>query len=98
MIPTALVPMHPGEILREEILPAMKIGKAELADRLHISRQTLYNLLNEKQSVTANLALRLGKLFGNTPEFWLGLQQKFDLATQRESLAEELKSIETLAA
>ena len=73
-------PVHPGEILREDILPALSMSKTAVADALGISRQTLYDILNEKQPVTAEMAVRFGKLFGNGAGFWVNLQRIHDLA------------------
>ena len=93
-----LVPMHPGEFLREVTVPALDLSKAEIARRLGISRQTLYDILDEKQPVTPAMALRLGKFFGNGPEFWLNLQRDYDLRTLEPRMARELASIEPVAA
>ena len=71
--------MHPGELLREEILPALDRPKTEIAKLLGVSRQTLYDILKEKQPVTPAMALRLGKLCGNGPDLWLNLQKRYDL-------------------
>ena len=73
-------PVHPGEILREDILPALSMSKTAMADALKISRQTLYDILDEKQPVTAEMAVRFGKLFGNGSNFWINLQRAYDLA------------------
>ena len=73
-------PVHPGEILREDILPAIAVSKTAIAATLQISRQTLYGILNEKQPVTAEMAVRFGKLFGNGASFWINLQRGYDLA------------------
>lgn len=91
-----LRPTHPGEILREDVLPALDITKTRLALLLHVSRQTLYDLLGEKQPVTPQMALRLGRLLGNGPDIWLRLQGAFDLATQAKAMADELERIPTL--
>lgn len=91
-----LRPIHPGEILREEVLPALGRPKAEVARLLGLSRQQLYDLLDEKKPITPNTALRIGKLCGNGPEIWLAMQQKFDLAALRKELAQELEAIPTL--
>ena len=91
-------PVHPGEMLREDILPALGKSKSEIARLLGVSRQTLYDVLNEKQPVTANLALRIGKLVGGGPEIWLRMQQSYDLEIAERALAKELKSIPTLLA
>ena len=75
----ARCPTHPGEILREFVLPALGLPKTPLADHLGISRQTLYDLLGEKQPVTPQMAVRTGKLLGNGPLIWLNLQGACDL-------------------
>ncbi len=76
----SIIPAHPGEILREEILPAIGMSKSAVATALEISRQTLYDILNERQPVTAEMAVRFGKLFGNGTNFWVNLQRNHDLA------------------
>jgi addiction module HigA family antidote len=93
-----LRPVHPGEMLREIVLPALGKSKAEIARLLGVSRQTLYDVLNEKQQITANLALRIGKLVGDGPEIWLAMQQSYDLEIAERALAKELKAIPTLQA
>jgi antitoxin HigA-1 len=72
-----LPPMRPGEPLREEIFPARGRPKTEIAKLLGVSRQTLYDILQEKQPVTPTMALRLGKLCGNGPALWLNLQKRY---------------------
>jgi antitoxin HigA-1 len=91
-------PVHPGEMLREDVLPALGKSKTEIARLLGISRQTLYDVLNEKQPVTANLALRIGKLVGGGPDIWLRMQQSYDLEIAQRALAKTLKTIPTLQA
>ncbi len=91
-----LGPMHPGELLREDVLPALGISKAAMARHLGISRRTLYDLLSERTPVTPNLALRLGKLCGNGPTLWLNLQRDHDLRTLEAEMAQELARIPTL--
>jgi antitoxin HigA-1 len=93
-----LKPMHPGEMLREDVLPALGKGKTEIAELLGVSRQTLYDILGERQPVTPAMALRLGKLLGNGPDLWINLQRKFDLHQAEQDLAEELRKIPTLSA
>ena len=91
-----LPPMHPGELLREEILPALARPKTEIARLLGVSRQTLYDLLEERQPVTPTMALRLGKLCGNGPDLWLNLQKRYDLQRAALELGEKLDAIPTL--
>jgi len=93
-----LKPMHPGEMLREDVMPALGKPKAEIARLLGISRQTLYDILDEKQPVTPGMALRLGKLLGNGPDLWINLQRAYDLATAERALAGEITPIPTLSA
>jgi antitoxin HigA-1 len=93
-----LKPMHPGEMLREDVMPALGKPKAEIARLLGISRQTLYDILDEKQPVTPGMALRLGKLLGDGPDLWINLQRAYDLATAERELAGEIKRIPTLTA
>lgn len=91
-----LPPMHPGELLRDEILPALGRPKTEIAKLLGVSRQTLYDILEEKQPVTPAMALRLGKLCGNGPDLWLNLQKRYDLQRVERELGEKIKDIPTL--
>jgi addiction module HigA family antidote len=90
--------MHPGEMLREDILPALGRSKTEIAKLLRVSRQTLYDILDEKKPVTVNLALRLGKLCGDGPRIWLSLQQAYDMQIAERELAAEIEKIPTLRA
>ncbi len=93
-----LAPMHPGELLREEILPAVGKPKTEIARLLGVSRQTLYDILGERQPITPAMALRLGKMFGDGPGIWLRMQQNYDLAIAEKRLAKKLGTIPTLHA
>lgn len=90
-------PTHPGEILREDVLPALGKPKAEIARNLGVSRDTLYELLAERQPVTPRMAHRLGKLCGNGAQIWGRLQLAYDLATTEPVMADELSRIPTLA-
>ena len=88
--------MHPGELIREDMLPALGVSKTELAQSLGISRQTLYDILNERRPVTAEMAVRFGKLFGNGPRFWVNMQRAFDLAIAEQTV--DVSEIPTLTA
>ena len=72
-------PTHPGEILREDFLPDYGLSVAALAEAVGVSRQSINELLRERRAVSAEMALRLARLFGNAPEFWLNLQRTVDL-------------------
>lgn len=90
--------MHPGELLREDVLPALGRTRAEIARLLGVSRQTLHAILTERAPVTPEMALRLGKLCGNGPELWLALQTRYDLERLREAKRSEIDAIPTLGA
>ena len=72
-------PTHPGAILREDVLPTLKMTQTELAQRLGVSRLTVSELLHEKRGITPEMALRVAKLLNTTPESWLRMQQAVDL-------------------
>jgi addiction module HigA family antidote len=91
-------PTHPGEMLREDVLPALGRPKTEIARLLGVSRQTLYDIIDEKRPVTPGMALRLGKLCGNGPDLWINLQRAYDLQMAERELAGEIGKIPTLSA
>ena len=72
-------PTHPGELLREETLPAAGLTQTELADRLEVSRRTISDVIHERRGLTTDLAHRLARVFNTTPEFWLRLQEAVDI-------------------
>jgi antitoxin HigA-1 len=72
-------PTHPGEILREDVLPSLRMTQAAFAQRLGVSRLTVSEILNEKRPVTPDMAIRLGRLLGNGPQLWLRMQQALDV-------------------
>jgi antitoxin HigA-1 len=72
-------PTHPGEILREDVLPALDMTQAEFAKRLGVSRLTVSELLNGKRGVSPDMALRLARLLGGGAESWLNMQRALDL-------------------
>ena len=74
-----LPPTHPGELLRDEIMPAAMLTQEKLATLLGVSRRTVNEIVTEKRSLSADMAHRLARLFNTTPELWLGLQQDMDL-------------------
>jgi addiction module HigA family antidote len=89
-------PVHPAEILREDVIPALGRPKAQIARLMGISRQTLYDLLNERQPATAGMALRIGKLTGTTAESWLRMQGRYDMKIAEREMADEIAKIPTL--
>ncbi|MEH1765288.1 MAG: HigA family addiction module antitoxin [Nostoc sp.] len=86
-------PSHPGEILLKDFLDPMGITQRELADALHVPYQRINELVNQKRGITPSTAIRLSKFFGNSSEFWLNLQQNWELYHVLKEEEEELKSI-----
>jgi addiction module HigA family antidote len=78
-------PPHPGEILREETLPSLNITITEFARLLDTSRQAISEIINEKRGISPQMALKLAKALGTSPDVWLGLQLKYDLWQAKQS-------------
>jgi len=72
-------PPHPGEILREQVLPRLSLSRKELAAKLGVSLARLVDFLGERRPVSLDMARRLGKAFGNGPRYWLALQMQHDV-------------------
>jgi addiction module HigA family antidote len=83
-------PPHPGRVVRQECIEPLHLTVTEAAKRLGVTRQALNNLVNEKAGVSPEMAIRLSKAFGSSPEVWLGMQMEYDLA-QIEKDAERIK-------
>ena len=90
-------PVHPGSIVREDCLKPLALSVSEGARRLGVGRQTLTHLINEKASVSIEMAYRLSTAFGSTPETWLGMQLAYDLAKSRD-LEQKIKVERIVAA
>jgi len=91
--PIQSAPVHPGEILREDVLPALRLSVTHAAKQLGIARQTLHRILAERAAVTPEMAVRLGKFCGNGPGVWLRLQQTHDLWHAEKRLSEAVARI-----
>lgn len=89
-------PTHPGAILREDVLPALGLTQTALAGCLGVSRLTVSELLHEKRGLSADLAIRLGKLTGTTPESWLRMQEALDIWVLSRARAEDYAHITEL--
>ena len=89
-------PTHPGEMLREDFLPEYGLTVTSLAESLGVSRQTINELLRERRALSPEMALRLSRLFGNTPEFWLNAQRAVDLWEASRTLKTIVKQIHPL--
>ncbi|MCO6441643.1 MAG: HigA family addiction module antidote protein [Nitrococcus mobilis] len=89
-------PTHPGEMLREDFLPDYGLTVSSLAGALGVWRQTINELLRERRAVSPEMALRLARLFGNTPDFWLNAQRAVDLWEANLAVGENVKRIKPL--
>lgn len=95
-VPTDRPPTHPGEMLLEEFLKPMGMSQQQLARRIRVPFQRINELVNRRRGVTPATALRLSRLFGNTPDFWMNLQIRWDLYRAQKRESEELEKIEPL--
>ena len=85
-------PLHPGEVLMEEFLIPLNISQHQLAITMRVAQQKINDIARGKRSVTPDTALRLAAALGTTPEFWLGLQQEYDLDCAREKSGEIIEN------
>jgi len=85
-----LHPVHPGEVLLEEFLKPMNLSQNRLALDIGVHPRRINEIVLGKRSITADTALRLARYFGNSPQFWLGLQTEYDLDVARERLKDRL--------
>lgn len=91
-------PIHPGEMLREDFLPDYNLTVSSLAAAIGVSRQSINELLRERRSVSPEMALRLARLFGNSPEFWLNAQRAVDLWEAAQAIESDVARIQPLVA
>lgn len=91
--PLERAPIHPGEVLREDVFPALDLSVSEAARRLGVSRQQLHRILACTHPITVEMALRIGRLVGNGPGLWLRMQQNYDLWRTEQGLRNELEKI-----
>ena len=91
-------PTHPGAMLREDFLPDYGLTVSGIAEALGVSRQSINELLRERRAVSPEMAIRLGRLFGNSAEFWLNAQRAVDLWAANQALKAEVARIRPLTA
>jgi addiction module HigA family antidote len=87
-------PTHPGEMLREDFLPDYGLTVTALARSIGVSRQSVNELLRTRRGISPEMALRLGRFFGNSPEFWLNAQRAVDLWDAAQAIADEVERIQ----
>lgn len=96
-VPTHRAPTHPGEMLLEEFLVPMGLGRRELAQAIYVPYQSVNELVNGRRSITPSMALRLAKFFGVSADFWMNLQLRWDLYYAGQVEARHLKKIQPCA-
>ena len=89
-------PSHPGEMLRQDFLPDYALTVAGLAQAIGVSRQSINELLRGRRAVSPEMALRLSRLFGNSPDFWLNAQRAVDLWDAAQAIKDEVARIKPL--
>ena len=89
-------PTHPGEMLREDFLPEFALTVSGLAESVGVSRQSVNELLRGRRAVSPEMALRLSRLFGNSPEFWLNAQRAVDLWDAAQAIKDDVARIKPL--
>ncbi|MBX3330784.1 MAG: HigA family addiction module antidote protein [Nitrospira sp.] len=82
----SLPPIHPGEILWEEFMKPLNLSANALAQRLGVTTARVNEIANERRGITADTALRLARCFSTTPEFWMNLQQRYELEAARRAI------------
>jgi antitoxin HigA-1 len=86
-------PIHPGEILREEFMVPLGLTAYAVAKACQVPRTRIERIAREEVAITADTAIRLGRYFGTTPQFWMNLQADYDLRTARAALGEKVQTI-----
>jgi addiction module HigA family antidote len=88
---TKIAPVHPGEILAEEFLAQLGITQYRLAKDIHVPARRINEIVHGTRSISADTALRLGRYFGTSPQFWLNLQSSYDLATEQDRIGKRIE-------
>ena len=91
-MPTKLAPIHPGEVLFADFLEPFGLSQYRLAQDLSVAPRRINEIVHGKRAITADTALRLGRYFGTSPQFWLNLQSRFDLEIEQDRLGARLRS------
>jgi antitoxin HigA-1 len=93
LIPTHRPPTHPGEMLLEEFLNPMALSQRNLAQAIDVPYQRINEIVNGRRGITPSTALRLARFFGMSPDFWMNLQQRWDLYHARQEESQSLQKI-----
>lgn len=95
---TVMPPVHPGEILLEEFLQPLSVSQYQLAKAIDVPARRINEIVHGQRRITADTALRLSRYFGTSERFWLNLQARYDLETEKDRLGTELDDIRPLSA
>jgi addiction module HigA family antidote len=95
-IPTRRVPTHPGEMLLEEFLLPLNLSQRDLANAIHVPYQRVNEIVNRRRGITPSTALRLARFFSTSADFWMNLQQSWDLYHAQLSENNDLQTIQPL--
>lgn len=90
-----IMPIHPGEILKEDFLLPMNLTAYKLAKETFIDQTRISEIIRGKRSISIDTALRFSKFFGTSPEFWINIQTQYDMENKKEELIYELSQIQT---
>ncbi|MDE0219035.1 MAG: HigA family addiction module antitoxin [Spirochaetaceae bacterium] len=93
LVSDKLPPIHPGEILNEEFLLPMKITQYRLAKAIGVDSRRIHAIVHGQRSISAETALLLSRFFGNSAQFWLGLQSQYDLETAEDAISQRLNLV-----
>ena len=93
-----LKPVHPGEILQEEFMKSLGVSQNRLANDIGVPPRRINEIVLGKRGITADTALRLGRYFGTSPQFWMNLQARYDLEIQRDLIGNQLDKVRALSA
>lgn len=88
-----LAPVHPGEILLEDLMKPLGLSQNQLAKELGIDAGRINQIVMGRRGITADTALRLGRYFGSSPEFWMNLQKRYELQVAQDRQAEEIERV-----
>ena len=91
-MPTKLAPIHPGEVLFADFLEPFGLSQYRVALDISVAPRRINEIIHGKRAITADTALRLGRYFGTSPQFWLNLQSRFDLEIEQDRLGARLRS------
>jgi len=94
---SVMQPMHPGEVLREEFMKPLGLSAYRVAKAIDVPPNRIQDIAREVRNITPATALRLAKLFGNSPEFWMNLQNHYDIERELQTSAKSIDAIEQLA-